>query len=480
MAVPSDRDESVRLGTPGWLARVMVSRGEEHRGKGSAPRVRRGRGDVELRDIARSKASATLSRPESGKARASELTRTDQEPHRRLHGYRRSTVRTMASSYSTDPGLADLARRWRADAFLAAGTEDVQTPALVIDQDALDSNIAVMQGLIGNRWRPHVKTAKLGWAMRRLVDAGISRCKCATPLELATALDAGFDDVLVAFASRGPAAERIARLALSTTQRVSVLVEHPSDLRQWAGTGVGIFIDLDPGSDRSGARCDDAAIVGDIAAAVSDAELELRGLHSYEGFPIGETAVERRHWCISGYDAVCRRAEELAAAGYPVHEIVTSGSRSWPVALEHVGFASVAEEHTVSPGTVVYSDVQTAFEGPWADALRPAAGVITRVISIGRTRATLDAGHKAVAADVGVPTGLVLGRPDLRMQKPSEEHGPVAIGGGGNVTYGELLVIVPSHVCPTVNLHDHAVIVSDGRIVGVENVTARGHDRPLE
>jgi len=375
--------------------------------------------------------------------------------------------------------LSRLARRWRADAFLVDGTENVQTPALVIDQDAVDSNVAVMQRLIGDRWRPHVKTVKLLWTMQRLVNAGVSKCKCATPLELATALDAGFDDVLIAYAVRGPAVSRVVSLAHSSAQRVSVLVEHPGDIQQWVGSDVGIFIDLDPGSDRSGVRSDDSAMVLSIAKEVSASGLELRGLHSYEGIPPGETGDERARWCTKGYDAVCQRAAELAAAEHPAHEIVTSGSQSWIVALGHAGLASAAEQHTVSPGTVVYSDVRTAFETPWADALRPAAAVLARVSSIGERRATVDAGHKAVAADVGPPTGVVLGHPDLEMLMPSEEHGPLALHSGCTVTYGELLAIVPSHVCPTVNLHDHAIIVSDGRMVGVQSVTSRGHDRPL-
>jgi D-serine deaminase-like pyridoxal phosphate-dependent protein len=374
---------------------------------------------------------------------------------------------------------ADLARRWHPGAFLVPGTADVQTPALVIDQAAVDANIASMHRLIGHRWRPHVKTAKLGWTMRRLVDAGVSNCKCATPLELSTALDAGFDDVLLAFAVRGPAVQRVIGLAQEHKRRISVLVEHPDDVHEWAGTPVGIFIDLDPGSNRSGVPCHDAETVRQIGDTVSAAGLELRGLHSYEGFPIGDTELARKRWCTDGFRALCHRADELSAAGHRIGEIVTSGSRSWPLALEHAGFARAAAEHTVSPGTVVYNDALTALQGSWTDALRPAAAVITRVVSIGRGRLTLDAGHKAVAADTGVPTGVVLGHPEMQLLNPSEEHGPVAVEGGSAIGYGDLLVIVPSHVCPTVNLHDHAIIVDDRRIVGLEGVTARGHDRPL-
>jgi len=65
------------------------------------------------------------------------------------------------------------------------------------------------------------------------------------------------------------------------------------------------------------------------------------------------------------------------------------------------------------------------------------------------------------------------------MQKPSEEHGPVTVLDASHVSYGDMLAVVPSYIGPTVNLHDHAVIVSDGTLVGLERVTSRGHDVPL-
>jgi D-serine deaminase-like pyridoxal phosphate-dependent protein len=65
------------------------------------------------------------------------------------------------------------------------------------------------------------------------------------------------------------------------------------------------------------------------------------------------------------------------------------------------------------------------------------------------------------------------------VQEPSEEHGPATLTDGSRIRYGDMLAVLPSHINPTVNLHNHAVIVQRGTVVGVELVSARGHDRPL-
>jgi D-serine deaminase-like pyridoxal phosphate-dependent protein len=96
------------------------------------------------------------------------------------------------------------------------------------------------------------------------------------------------------------------------------------------------------------------------------------------------------------------------------------------------------------------------------------------------SRVTCDAGHKTVSADMGVPTCEILGRPELRPLGPSEEHLPIDVPEGASVpSLGELLYLLPRHVCPTVNNFDHALLVSGGRVVAVERVTARGREAPV-
>jgi D-serine deaminase-like pyridoxal phosphate-dependent protein len=93
---------------------------------------------------------------------------------------------------------------------------------------------------------------------------------------------------------------------------------------------------------------------------------------------------------------------------------------------------------------------------------------------------TCDAGHKTVSADAGVPTCVVLGHPELEPLTPSEEHLPMRVTGNGDVPgIGEVLYLVPRHVCPTVNNFDDALIVSAGKLIAVESVSARGRERAV-
>jgi D-serine deaminase-like pyridoxal phosphate-dependent protein len=94
---------------------------------------------------------------------------------------------------------------------------------------------------------------------------------------------------------------------------------------------------------------------------------------------------------------------------------------------------------------------------------------------------TCDAGHKSVSADAGVPTCAVLGHPELEPLTPSEEHLPMRVAAGAAApAIGELLFLVPRHVCTTVNNFDHAMIVSGGNLIAVEPVSARGRERPIQ
>jgi D-serine deaminase-like pyridoxal phosphate-dependent protein len=111
---------------------------------------------------------------------------------------------------------------------------------------------------------------------------------------------------------------------------------------------------------------------------------------------------------------------------------------------------------------------------------------LARVVSAPRQGiVTCDAGHKAVSADAGVPTCVVLGHPELTPLSPSEEHLPIAIkenassANAAPVKVGDLLYLVPRHVCPTVNNFDIALFIRNGEIESTEKVSARGHESLL-
>ncbi|MGA1984924.1 MAG: D-TA family PLP-dependent enzyme, partial [Candidatus Sulfotelmatobacter sp.] len=126
-------------------------------------------------------------------------------------------------------------------------------------------------------------------------------------------------------------------------------------------------------------------------------------------------------------------------------------------------------------------DATSLQELPREYGYRPAVLVMTRVVSHPRAGiVTCDAGHKAVSADAGVPTCMVVGHPELTPLSPSEEHLPLAVAEGSvGPQIGSALFLLPRHICPTVNNFDDALLVRNGKVEAVENVSARGREAPL-
>lgn len=365
------------------------------------------------------------------------------------------------------------------------GFGTIRTPALLVDLDAVEDNLSATLRLLGgdpNRWRPHLKTAKLGLTMRRIRNRGVLQAKCATTLELETACEAGFSDVLLAYPLGGPHVASVRHIAARyPATAISVLVEDPGALEAWRGSPVGLFIDLNSGMDRTGMPLDGHDQVIALARAIGAAGLRFAGLHYYDGHAAGFAAGEAEQRVHDGYDRLLRLVERFRAAGLGPPEVVTAGTPAFPWAANYRRFSEAGVTHRVSPGTVVYNDRRSLTQLPAGAGYRPAVVVLSRVISHpGAARFCCDAGHKAVSADSGDPTCEVIGHPEYTARHPSEEHLPVEVAPAVALPpRGTLLRLLPSHVCPTVNNFDHAVIVSGGVIRGVERVTARGRHPPM-
>ncbi|NDD63589.1 MAG: hypothetical protein EBZ36_06375 [Acidobacteria bacterium] len=140
--------------------------------------------------------------------------------------------------------------------YCLAEAGQLMTPALLIYPEIVDANIRAMIAVLGgdtDRWRPHIKTSKLEFVMRRLVDHGIINFKCATTLELITACNAGARDILIAYPVVGANARRVAEIIdQHPSIHFSVLVENDAQVDLWRGRSIGIFIDINPGMNRTG------------------------------------------------------------------------------------------------------------------------------------------------------------------------------------------------------------------------------------
>ena len=365
------------------------------------------------------------------------------------------------------------------------GIEDVLTPTLVLYPQVIEANIErTLELLAGNadRWRVHIKTAKLGYTLRLLVERGVRNFKCATTLELLVACQNGANDVLYAYPAMGANARRAREIAEQFSDvRISVLAESEEQVRQWRGSRVGIFLDINSGMNRTGIEQNQSERVISLARAIADAGLAFRGLHYYDGQYGSLAESERAREAHRGYDRLLDIVSELERSGMNVPEVITAGTPTFPCSLSYEDFRGGNFVHRVSPGTIVYGDATSLHQLPAEYGYRAAALVLTRVVS--RPHAgtvTCDAGHKSVSADAGVPTCVVVGHPELTPQSPSEEHLPLAVAqGAAGPQIGDALYLLPRHVCPTVNNFDRALLVRDGKIEAVENVSARGREGPL-
>jgi D-serine deaminase-like pyridoxal phosphate-dependent protein len=352
----------------------------------------------------------------------------------------------------------------------------LRTPALVVSAGAVDANVECVLGLLAGTdvgWRPHVKTAKLAWTMQRLLDHGLTSLKCATPRELEVLCGLGARDVLVAFphgAANAAAVQALAAAAPAT--RVSALVDDPRQVAAWRAP-VSLFVDLDVGMGRGGIPVADVAAVAAAVEAVEREGLRFRGFHVYDGH-LGGVGAEARDAAVAAYLAA------LAGLVPRFHreglEVVTSGTPTFLAAARRSGLAHLGCAHSVAPGTVTYADLMTLATHPGL-GLRPAATVVARVVSERPARLILDAGSKAVSVDQGLPHCAVVGHPALEPERPSEEHLPVAIPlalADPAPRLGDLLELVPRHVCTTVANFDEAIVVErSGELVPVP-VDARG------
>ena len=370
------------------------------------------------------------------------------------------------------------------DRYRVADSEEIITPALIVYPEIIASNIDSTLRLLGgnaDRWRAHIKTAKLNFTLRMLIDRGLLNFKCATTLELLQACRSGAKDVLVAYPLMGANARRVREIAEEFPHvTISVLAENEEQVKQWRGSSIGIFLDINPGMNRTGIEQGRADRVLAMAKAVEKAGLEFRGLHYYDGQYGSVDDAERTAATHTGYDRLLELVSELKRNGMSVREVITAGTPTFPCSLTYAGFRNADFIHRVSPGTVVYCDATCLAQLPREYGYAPAVLVMSRVVSHpNESTFTCDAGHKAVSADAGVPTCVVVGHPDLMPQSPSEEHLPLKIGAGATLHVGDLICLLPRHICPTVNNFDSALLVKDGQIRSTEEVSARGHEDPL-
>ncbi len=333
---------------------------------------------------------------------------------------------------------------------------DLDTPALYVDLDALERNIARMQERCrawGVALRPHVKTHKIPEIAQLQLAAGAIGITVAKVGE-AEVLPG--DDVLIAYPLVKAKLPRVRELAKTRRVKVAVdSVEVARDLQR-----IETLVEIDVGVGRTGAQSPEQAV--EIARACSDSN--FRGIFYWPSW-LDE----------AGFRAACVKIDAvlaaLARAGFEA-KIVSGGST--PGAAKTPLIPQTTE---IRPGTYVFYDASSLAAKLCVEA-DCALRVLTTVVSTAVPgQCVIDAGSKTFSSDqtVGVGTfGHFIGHA-WTMRKLNEEHGYVEIDGKARV--GEKVWVVPSHCCATVNLHDDIWYGRGGRVEGSWKVAARGKVR---
>jgi D-threonine aldolase len=356
--------------------------------------------------------------------------------------------------------------------------EAVDTPALIIDLDPFERNLARLTESIAGRnvrLRAHAKTHKCAEIARRQIAAGAVGVCCQKVSEAEALVAGGVADVLISNEIVGE--RKLARLAaLARQARIGVCVDDASNLRalaaaaRRAGAGLDVYVEVDVGAHRCGVAPGEPARA--LARQIVESPgLRFAGLQAYQGSAQHlRAAAERRAAIARAADAVRLTRGALAAAGIDCPIVTGGGSGSY---LYEVDSGAWDE---IQCGSYIFMDVDYA-RNEWAAPLprfEHALFVLATVMSRpAPERAVLDAGLKASSVDSGLPQPW--NRTGLTLTRVSDEHGVLEIAPGAPApALGEKLLLVPGHCDPTVNLYDWYVCVRNGVVEALWPISARG------
>ena len=352
----------------------------------------------------------------------------------------------------------------RAPARVGDRLEGVDTPALILDLDAFEKNLATLKDSVKGkvRVRPHAKTHKCPEVAKRQMALGAVGMCCQKVSEAEAMVEGGIKDVLVTNEVVG--AQKLERLAaLSRRAKVGVCIDNAANLAQLKGD-LDVYIELEVGMRRCGVEPGEPVVA---LARQIPGNLRFAGLQAYHGRAQHLRSMEERHAAIeTATQHVQHTKRLLAKAGIACPIVTGAGSGTFMLEVE----AGAWDE--IQPGSYAFMDVDYA-KNEWAAPLprfEHALFVLTTVMSRASDRAIVDAGLKASSVDSGMPT--VWRRDGLRYARASDEHG--VIEGGPLPALGEKLQLVPGHCDPTINLYDWYVCVRRGVVEALWPITARG------
>ena len=353
--------------------------------------------------------------------------------------------------------------------------DSIETPALVIDLDAMERNLAAMAAFArahGVRLRPHAKMHKCAAIARLQIAAGAVGVCVQKTGEAEALADAGVDDIYIS--NEVIDARKLARVAtLARRIRMAIAVDSAEGVERLAAAvrdaaaTIDVFVEIDVGQGRCGAP---PAAAGSLAHHVvshapPEGGLRFAGLQAYHGGAQHRRGAAEREAASHHAARLARAAQASITASGIACPLVTGGGTGT------FGFdAASGVWGELQCGSYLFMDRDYADNAPSPNAPRfeHALFVKSQVMSRGEAHAVVDAGHKSHALDSGLPR---VWQRELEFASGGDEHGILRPRPGASSTdlpaLGETIWLVPGHCDPTVNLHASYLAVRGGLEAGV-------------
>jgi D-serine deaminase-like pyridoxal phosphate-dependent protein len=351
--------------------------------------------------------------------------------------------------------------------------ETIDSPALVIYRERIQQNItSLLQLKDVEHLRPHVKTNKMAEVCRMMLNAGITKFKCATIAEAEMLGMINAPDVLLAYQPTSIKAKRFAQLVQQyPATKFSCLAddaqnaENISNIFSGENISIDVYIDLNVGQNRTGIKPVNAYEFFD--ACENFKGIHIKGLHVYDGHIRDTDVDERKQKTDAVFNAVTELAEKIESSCIKKLNIVAGGSPTFPVHAQR-------NNVECSPGTFVFWDHGYKTQFP-DEPFEYAALVITRVISVvDENTICVDLGHKSVAAENAIEKRVhFLNAENIQPTGQSEEHLVLKVEDASLYKIGDVLYGVPYHICPTVALYEQAIVIENNEAVDAWKVSAR-------
>ena len=362
--------------------------------------------------------------------------------------------------------------------------EDVETPRLFIDVPKMRRNIEKMASIArerGVQLRPHVKTHKIPAIAREQLQAGATGITVAKVSEAEVMAGNGIQDIFIAYPLvTDSKIKRALRLSKRTKLTVGVdSKEGASRLSKMAaseGRVLDVRLEVDTGLRRTGISLNGAV---ELASRIVSLEnLNLSGIYTYRGAVMedGSPTLDLKAAGLEEGQLMVSLADRIRERGIDIANVSLG---STPTAI----FAGEVDGVTeIRPGTYVFYDRMQAQLGACSLEECAATVIVTVVSRPSEDLAIIDGGSKTFATDVPPDKeplnlkgfGHVVGYPDAVLERVTEEHGMLRVTSQHDLGIGEIIRIVPNHVCSTVNLHNEVFLTDGSQTAERVEVAARG------